>query len=146
MPSSRTILPGEAEGDVLATTEPLSFWGGVDPTTGNVIDIHHPLYGRNLAGRVLFMPTSRGSCTGSGVILDLVLSGRGPAALVFCESEDVLTLGVLIAEEMQAGPGSPTHSGGVRSAVVFQHREYFRRSSVDRPWRRNAASSRDGRA
>lgn len=100
MPSSRTILPGEAEGDVLATTEPLSFWGGVDPTTGNVIDIHHPLYGRNLAGRVLFMPTSRGSCTGSGVILDLVLSGRGPAALVFCESEDVLTLGVLIAEEM----------------------------------------------
>ena len=95
-----SILPGIAEGPVIASGEPLSFWGGVDPATGTVIDVHHPLHGRAITGSVLMMPSTRGSCTGSGVLLDLVLSGRGPAALVFSEPEDVVTLGALIAVEM----------------------------------------------
>jgi predicted aconitase/predicted aconitase with swiveling domain len=95
-----SILPGIAEGPVIASDEPLSFWGGVDPATGTVIDVHHPLHGRTITGSVLMMPSTRGSCTGSGVLLDLVLSGRGPAALVFSEPEDVVTLGALIAVEM----------------------------------------------
>lgn len=95
-----SILPGVAEGPVLASDEPLSFWGGVDPATGTVIDMHHPLHGRAVTGAVLMMPSTRGSCTGSGVLLDLVLSGRGPAALVFSQPEDVVTLGALIAAEM----------------------------------------------
>ncbi|TRB05488.1 DUF521 domain-containing protein [Agrobacterium tumefaciens] len=99
-PAARSILAGAAEGKVIATTEALSFWGGVDPATGKVIDVHHPLHGICLTGGVLFMPTSRGSCTGSGVLLDLILTGRAPAALVFCEAEDVLTLGALVAAEM----------------------------------------------
>jgi len=99
-PEARSILAGAAEGKVIATTEALSFWGGVDPATGKVIDVHHPLYGICLTGGVLFMPTSRGSCTGSGVLLDLILTGRAPSALVFCEAEDVLTLGALVAAEM----------------------------------------------
>jgi len=85
---------------VIATTEALSFWGGVDPAIGRVIDVHHPLHGVSLTGGALFMPTSRGSCTGSGVLLDLILTGRAPSALVFCEAEDVLTLGALVAAEM----------------------------------------------
>lgn len=99
-PEARSILAGAAEGKVIATTEALSFWGGVDPATGKVIDVHHPLHGVCLTGGVLFMPTSRGSCTGSGVLLDLILTSRAPAALVFCEAEDVLTLGALVAAEM----------------------------------------------
>ncbi|AAK88767.1 hypothetical protein EN41_21900 [Agrobacterium tumefaciens] len=99
-PEARSILAGAAEGKVIATTEALSFWGGVDPATGKVIDVHHPLHGICLTGGVLFMPTSRGSCTGSGVLLDLILTGRAPSALVFCEAEDVLTLGALVAAEM----------------------------------------------
>ena len=99
-PEARSILAGAAEGKVIATTEALCFWGGVDPATGKVIDVHHPLHGICLTGGVLFMPTSRGSCTGSGVLLDLILTGRAPSALVFCEAEDVLTLGALVAAEM----------------------------------------------
>lgn len=98
--AARSILPGEAEGPVLATGEPLSFWGGVDPATGRIIDVHHPLHGACITGAVLMMPTTRGSCTGSGVLLDLALSGKAPAALVFAEAEDVVTLGALIAAEM----------------------------------------------
>jgi predicted aconitase/predicted aconitase with swiveling domain len=104
IPQARSILPGAAEGVVIATTEALSFWGGVDPATGKVIDVHHPLHGVCLTGGVLFMPSSRGSCTGSGVLLDLILTGRAPSALVFCEAEDVLTLGALIAAEMFGKP------------------------------------------
>ena len=80
---ARFVLPGDAFGAVLATGESLSFWGGVDPATGLIIDVHHPLHGQSVTGKVLVMPSSRGSCTGSGVLLDLVLGGRGPSALIF---------------------------------------------------------------
>ncbi len=100
----RSILGGTANGPVIVAKEALSFWGGVDPATGSVIDVHHPLHGSRLTGCILMMPSSRGSCTGSGVLLDLVLTGRAPAALVFSEAEDVLTLGALIASEMFGKP------------------------------------------
>ena len=98
--SVRSILAGMADGPVIASSEALSFWGGVDPATGTVIDVHHPLHGTCLTGSILMMPSSRGSCSGSGVLLDLVLTGRAPAAVIFSEAEDVLTLGALIASEL----------------------------------------------
>lgn len=101
---AQSILPGQAEGSILACDEPISFWGGVDPATGLVIDVHHPLAGQNLAGRILVMPGTRGSCTGSGVLLDMVLNGRAPAALVFAEPEDVVTLGAMIGAAMFGRP------------------------------------------
>lgn len=97
---AQSIQPGLAKGPILATAEALSFWGGVDPAAGRIIDVHHPLHGQCLTGSILMMPSSRGSCTGSGVLLDLALNGRGPAALIFSGDEDVLTLGALIAAEM----------------------------------------------
>ena len=104
MSAARSILAGTAEGPVIATDVALSFWGGVDPATAGVIDVHHPLHGASIAGGILLMPSSRGSCTGSGVLLDLALNGRAPAALIFSEAEDVLTLGALVAAEMFARP------------------------------------------
>ena len=94
---ARRITDGTAEGPILALTEGLSFWGGVDPATGRLIDAHHPQYGTGLAGSIVLMPTSRGSCSGSGVLLELALNGHAPAALIFREAEDILTLGALIA-------------------------------------------------
>ena len=95
-----SIIPGRASGRILACDEGLSFWGGVDPLTGIVIDAHHPLCGQSLAGKVLVMPTTRGSCSGSGVMLDLALNGIAPAAFVFREAEDVVTLGAMISGRM----------------------------------------------
>jgi predicted aconitase/predicted aconitase with swiveling domain len=96
----QAIIPGSASGTVLACREGLSFWGGVDPVTGIVIDAHHPLCGQSIAGKVLVMPTTRGSCSGSGVMLDLALNGIAPAAFVFGEAEDVVTLGAMLAGKM----------------------------------------------
>lgn len=98
--AAQTILAGAAQGRIVSTREALSFWGGVDPASGRVIDVHHPLHGDVLTDAILLMPTSRGSCSGSGVLLDMALTGKAPAALVFCEDEDVLTLGGLVAAEM----------------------------------------------
>ncbi|MEQ1614953.1 MAG: aconitase family protein [Hyphomicrobiaceae bacterium] len=94
------IVAGTATGPVLATTEGLSFWGGIDPSSGRVIDAHHPLHGQCVRGAVLVMPTTRGSCTGSGVLLELIQNGHAPAALVFSEPEEVATLGALVARDV----------------------------------------------
>jgi predicted aconitase with swiveling domain len=91
------ILPGNASGPVLASDVGLSFWGGVDPATGRVIDSHHPLHGQSIKGAVLVIPSGRGSCTGSGVLLELMLNGHAPAALVFSENEEILTIGAIVA-------------------------------------------------
>ncbi|RLJ59940.1 putative aconitase subunit 1 [Litoreibacter meonggei] len=95
--SNTLLVQNDTKGEVLACQEGLSFWGGVDPDTGVVIDAHHPNHGASLAGRIVLMPTSRGSCSGSGVLLQLARNGTAPAALVFHEAEDILTLGAMIA-------------------------------------------------
>ena len=92
-----SVLPGSASGPVLASDVGLSFWGGVDPATGMVIDSHHPLHGQSINGAVLVIPSGRGSCTGSGVLLELMLNGHAPAALVFSENEEILTIGAIVA-------------------------------------------------
>lgn len=98
--SGRVLVPGTASGELLFSDVGLSFWGGVEPFSGEVIDRHHPLSGKTVTGRVLAIPSGRGSCTGSSVLLELILNGHAPAALVFEREEDILTLGVIIAEQM----------------------------------------------
>ena len=85
---------------VLACDEGLSFWGGVDPDTGAIIDAHHPQRDAVVSGRIVMMPTSRGSCSGSGVLLALALGGKAPVALVFREPEETLSLGALVANRL----------------------------------------------
>jgi predicted aconitase/predicted aconitase with swiveling domain len=98
--NGRCFVAGSAQGALLYADVGLSFWGGVEPFTGEVIDRHHPLSGQFISGRVLAIPSGRGSCTGSSVLLELILNGHAPAALVFERVEDILTLGVLVAEQM----------------------------------------------
>ncbi|KAJ5679972.1 hypothetical protein N7462_008216 [Penicillium macrosclerotiorum] len=91
---------GEASGKLIASDMELSFWGGVSPRTSEIIDRHHPLNGERLEGSILAIPGGRGSCTGSTVILELILCDKAPKALVFERREDILTLGVIVAEEI----------------------------------------------
>jgi len=93
-------VQNDVDSDIVICDEGLSFWGGVDPNTGVIIDTHHPNCGEKLSGKIVLMPTSRGSCSGSGVLLQLAQNGNAPAALIFRETEDVLTLGAMIAERL----------------------------------------------
>ena len=98
--TGRSLVDGAAFAPLLYADVGLSFWGGVDPFSGEVIDRHHPLSGECLAGRVLAIPSGRGSCTGSSVLMELISNGHAPAALVLAEADEILTLGVLVARTL----------------------------------------------
>ena len=95
-----SIVQKDIKGKIFKCCEGLSFWGGVDPHTGRIIDIHHPNHGSFISKKFLLMPTSRGSCSGSGVLLQLAQSELAPAALIFHETEEILTLGAIVADKL----------------------------------------------
>ncbi|MGE0440106.1 MAG: DUF126 domain-containing protein [Gemmatimonadales bacterium] len=97
---ARIIEPGDAAGAILAAAEPLSFWGGYDQRTGEIIDRRHPLSGRNAAGRVLVLPGSRGSSTTSAVLLESVSLGTAPAAIVTTGVDRFVALAAVVAREL----------------------------------------------
>lgn len=125
----RVLVSGSAGGEVLFTDTALSFWGGADAVTGEIIDRHHPLSGERLTGRVLALPTSRGSCTGSGVILELILNGQGPAAIVLEHPEAILTLGVIVAEEV-FGRSIPVIAVGTEQFAALKTARHIRISDA----------------
>jgi predicted aconitase with swiveling domain len=98
--TGKAIVPGVAEGEVLVSTEPLSFWGGYSGQTGEIIDRRHPLSGQNAAGKILVLPFTRGSSTTTAIFLESVRAGVAPAGLVMDRPDVFLTLASVVAEEM----------------------------------------------
>ncbi|MGI9254442.1 MAG: aconitase X swivel domain-containing protein, partial [Thermomicrobiales bacterium] len=98
--AGRSIVAGAATGRSIVTDVPLSFWGGLNPDTGEVIDRHHPLLGENLAGAVLVMPAGKGSCTASGVLLEAIRNGVAPAAIVLSRIDPIVGLGAILGQEL----------------------------------------------
>jgi predicted aconitase with swiveling domain len=80
--------------------EPLSFWGGVDPETGRVIDVHHPQLGVTMTGRVLVMPSGRGSSSSSSVLVESIHAGTGPVAIEMREPDPIIALGAIVVREL----------------------------------------------
>ena len=100
MAEARTLVAGTARGAALVLDEPLSFWGGVEPSTGLVIDVRHPQRGANVSGRVLVMPSGRGSSSSSSVLAECVRAGTAPAAIVLAEPDPILALGAIVGREL----------------------------------------------
>ncbi|MHC5534567.1 aconitase X swivel domain-containing protein [Priestia megaterium] len=96
------VVNGEGEGGVISTSVPLSFWGGLDPSTGKIIDKYHPLKGRVISGKIFILPEGRGSCTGSGVLVEAITSGNAPSGLILRKMDEVIILGGIVAAEIFA--------------------------------------------
>ena len=96
----RPVIAGRAEGTALVTREPLSFWGGYDPETGEITDRSHPLSGTIAAGRILVIPETRGSSTTTAVLLEAIRRGTAPAAFLTRGVDSFLALAAVVAEEM----------------------------------------------
>jgi len=96
--TGRIIKSGHCEGLALVSPEPLSFFGGVDATTGIVVEPGHPLQGQSIAGRVLIFPTAKGSTVGSYILYRLKKAGLAPAGIINAESEAIVAVGAIIAE------------------------------------------------
>ena len=100
MADARTLVPGTAEGRALVLDEPLSFWGGVDPETGDITDVRHPQHGASVTGRILVMPSGRGSSSSSSVLAESIRAGTAPAAIVLGEADPILALAAIVAREL----------------------------------------------
>lgn len=87
-------------GQALVLDEPLSLWGGMDPASGAVIDARHPQRGGILSGRVVVMPSARGSSSSASVLAEAVRAGTAPAAIVLGEPDLILAIGSAVAEEL----------------------------------------------
>ncbi len=96
----QSIIAGSASAAALVSTEPLSFWGGYDPDRGDIIDRHHPLKGMKAAGRILVIPAGRGSCSGSGTLLEAIQNRMAPAAIVLGTIDPIIGLGAVLGEEL----------------------------------------------
>jgi predicted aconitase with swiveling domain len=81
----------------LVSSAPISFYGGVDPETGVVIERGHPLEGQTIAGRVLVFPTGKGSTVGSYTMYRLKKNGKAPVAIVNRECDSIVAVGAIIS-------------------------------------------------
>jgi uncharacterized protein len=100
MAEARTLAVGMAEGEALVLAEALSLWGGVDASNGEIIDVHHPQRGANVKGRILVMPSGRGSSSSSSVLAEAIRAGTAPAAIVLAEPDPILAIGAIVAREL----------------------------------------------
>ena len=98
--AERVLIAGEARGSILALDEPLSFWGGFESETGTIIDNAHPQVGQSLVGRIVMMRIGRGSSSASYVLAEAIRQGTAPAALLLRESDEIIVLGAIVADEI----------------------------------------------
>lgn len=91
---------GTAEGAVIRLPTPLSFWGGVDAETGRIIDQSQTHHGAVLRGKVLVMPSGRGSSSASSVLAETIRNGTGPTAIVMQRPDPIITAGSMVARSL----------------------------------------------
>jgi predicted aconitase with swiveling domain len=98
--SGHTLVAGDCTGEALVLDQPLSLWGGADPLSGRIIDQHHPQRGALISGRVLVMPSGRGSSSSSGALLEMARLGTHPTVVLLAETDPILALGAIVAREL----------------------------------------------
>lgn len=94
----RSIYRGTARGQAMVTTQAISFFGGIDPDTGVVVEHGHELEGQCITGRVLAFPTGKGSTVGSYTLYRLKQNGYAPLAILNTECETITAVGCIISE------------------------------------------------
>ena len=96
--AGHTVSKGVASGEVLISETPISFLGGIDPKTGEIIEKNHPKEGVTIANRVFIFPHGKGSTVGSYVIYSLKKNGVAPCAMINLASETIVSVGAIISD------------------------------------------------
>lgn len=108
----KIVVSGHGVGPLLVLDEPLSFWGGIDPDNGDIIDVNHPGAGLNVTGTLLAMPHGRGSSSSASVLAECIRLGTAPAGLILRDIDEILVVGALVANELY-GSNFPIAVGDV---------------------------------
>jgi predicted aconitase with swiveling domain len=93
----RVIREGQARGTALVSTQPIGFFGGVDPETSVLVEPGHELEGKAVAGSILVFPHGKGSTVGSYTLYRLCKKGLGPSGIINSQSEAIVAVGAIIA-------------------------------------------------
>lgn len=94
----RKISKGVGEGEALVSLSPISFFGGVDPKSGFMVERGHELEGKCVKGKVLVFPQGKGSTAGSWVLFSMVDYGNAPKAIINVETEPIVAVGAIIGD------------------------------------------------
>ena len=94
----RKIYKGKVEGEALVTSDDISFYGGVDPENGEIVEKNHELEGKSVSGKILVFPTGKGSTVGSYVLYSLKKAGKAPLAILNKTTDPVIAVGSIISE------------------------------------------------
>ena len=97
MLKGRVIKYGNVKGEAMVSNKPIGFLGGIDPDTGLFIEKGHPLEGKNVKGKILVFPTSKGSTVGSYVLYRMKKNGVAPLAIINEECETIVAVGAIIS-------------------------------------------------
>lgn len=93
----RKVIGGKASGEAAVSATALCFRSEFNPIEGRVIDSNHPLYDRTLTGKVVVMPSTKGSSGNTMFVRIASLEGKAPAALIHKEIDSPLVLACAIA-------------------------------------------------
>jgi predicted aconitase with swiveling domain len=129
--SVQCVSAGEVEAALVVSPEPLSLWGGFNVVTGAVIERGHPAFGQILTGRILAMPSGRGSSSSSSILAEALRLGTAPAALVLTETDPILAVGEIVARKLY----------GKSLPIVVCGRDAFARLQTDQRYRISARSA-----
>ncbi len=91
------MVGGYAEGEAIVSSEPVSFFGGIDPQTGIVVERGHALEGECITGKVFVFPSGKGSTVGSYVIYRMKKVGTAPVAIINRETEEIIATGCVMS-------------------------------------------------
>lgn len=94
------LVAGRAAGKALVLDQPLSFWGGLDPQSGRIIDARHPQHGIEVTGRILVMPAGRGSSSSTTVLAEAIRIGTAPAAILLARPDVIIVVGAIAAADL----------------------------------------------
>jgi len=98
------FIAGSASGPALVSNEPISFWGGYDWKSGEIIDRRHSLSGMVAKGKILAVPFTRGSSTTTAVLLESIREGTAPNAIITTATDFFFALASVVADELYANP------------------------------------------
>ncbi|WP_407379283.1 DUF126 domain-containing protein [Methanobrevibacter sp.] len=94
----RSIAKGIGKGELIVSSEPISFLGGVNPDTGVIIDSKHELNGKCIKDKVLFIPGGKGSTVGSYVIFQMMKNDSAPKAIICLNAEPIIATGAIMSD------------------------------------------------
>jgi len=93
----RVISKGYARGEALISKDPISFYGGVDPVKGIIIEKGHDIEGESIANKILIFPRGKGSTVGTYILYGLKIKNLAPKAIINIEAEPIIAVGAIIS-------------------------------------------------